>query len=160
MMWSALRTNCSLEHAMNHLLAFEIDLARGLVENQNCRIAQDGPSQRDALALAAGKFAAALADHGLVTVLEFLFDEAMGMRLLRRGDHLFARGVRRAVLDVVEDRVVEEERSDDADWRSRSRRRRSTLPSSTRPDGIGELQSDSPACSAAPFGPTTHGLLA
>ncbi len=53
-------------------------------------------------------------------MLELLFDEAMGMRLLRRGEHLLARGVRRAVLDVVEDRVVEEQRllGDDADLRA------------------------------------------
>ena len=56
------------EHFEDELFAFDIDLARGFVEEQDFRVAENGAGKRDALALAAGEAAAAGADEGLVAV--------------------------------------------------------------------------------------------
>ena len=44
------------EHFVDQLLAFDVDLAGRLVEDQNGRVAQDGPGQRDPLSLSASTF--------------------------------------------------------------------------------------------------------
>ena len=51
---------------LNELLAFRVEVARGLVENQDLRRRQDRPGNGQALLLAAGELDAALADEGLV----------------------------------------------------------------------------------------------
>ena len=57
-------------------LAFIIERARGLVEDQNTRLAQERARNRDALALAARKAAAAFADDRVVALRQ-LEDEVM-----------------------------------------------------------------------------------
>ena len=52
-----------LQHLVNELFAFQVDLAGGLVQDQDGRIAQDGPRQRDSLPLSARQPTASLADH-------------------------------------------------------------------------------------------------
>ena len=49
-------------------------------------------------------------DHGVVPVFQLLLDESMGVGLLARLDDFVAGGMRRAVADVVEDGVVEQQR--------------------------------------------------
>ena len=71
-------------------------------------IAEDGPGQQDPLPLAAGEPAAALADDRLIALVEPLDDEPMGVGLFGGGDDLGVAGVRRAVADVVQHRVVEQ----------------------------------------------------
>ena len=47
-----LRMNC-LQHAAGSLLALQVDLAGGLVENEDRRVAEDRPGQGDPLPLPA-----------------------------------------------------------------------------------------------------------
>ena len=98
------------QHLVDQLLALQVDLARGLVEDQQGRIAQDRPGQGNSLPLPTGKEAAAWADDGLVAPLELGLDELMGVGLVGGLDHFVAGRMRRAVADVVQDRVVEEQR--------------------------------------------------
>ena len=51
-------------------LGLVVDVAGRLVEDEHLRVAQDGAGERDALALPARELDAALADHGLVAVVE------------------------------------------------------------------------------------------
>ncbi len=95
---------------MDVLLAFQIDLAGGFVEDQNRRIAQDRPSKRNPLPLAAREAVAAGSDHRLVSVGKLLFDEAIRVGLPSRLDDLLVRRVRCAVANVVVDRVIEQQR--------------------------------------------------
>ena len=81
------------QHLLDRLFALQIDLAGGLVEDQDGRIAEDGPGQGDALPLAAGEAIAQRPGLRLVAFGQFLFDEAMGVGLLGGLDHLLARGV-------------------------------------------------------------------
>ena len=57
-----------LQHLMNKLLAFQVDLAGRLVENQDGRVAEDCPGQGDPLPLAAREPIAELADHRFVAM--------------------------------------------------------------------------------------------
>jgi uncharacterized membrane protein YccC len=49
-------------------LAFRVQRAGGLVEQQDRRVAQDGAGERDPLALAAGQLDPAFPDHGVEPV--------------------------------------------------------------------------------------------
>ncbi len=99
-----------LEHLLDDLFAFQVDLAGGLVENQERWIAEDGAGQRDPLTLPPRKQTTPRADHCLVARLQPLLDETMGVGLLGGVDHLFARGVGTAITDVVEHGVAEQQR--------------------------------------------------
>ena len=79
------------KHLLDGLLAFQVDLAGGLVEDQDGRVAEDGPGQGDPLPLAAGEPAAERADHRVVALRQVRLDEVVGVGLLGRLDHL-ARG--------------------------------------------------------------------
>ena len=61
----------SLHHRLDEPFALQIDLARGFVEDQERRIAEDCPSQGDSLPLPAGKLTAQRPDDGIVTVGQF-----------------------------------------------------------------------------------------
>ncbi len=74
-----------VEALLNQLLGFGVDVARGLVEDDDCRIIEEGPSDGEALALAAREFHASLADSGLVTLGQ-VNDELVGLSCLRRFD--------------------------------------------------------------------------
>ena len=56
-----------VQAAQDALLGVGIHAGKGIVENQDARIAKDGAGQGGALLLAAGKRDAALADHGVVS---------------------------------------------------------------------------------------------
>ena len=77
-----------LQHLLDRLLALQVDLAGGLVEDQDGRVAEDRPGQGDSLPLAAGEPAAQRPGHGLVAVGQIALDEAVGVGLLGRFDHL------------------------------------------------------------------------
>ena len=108
------------QHFVDQLLAFQIDLARRLVQNQQAGIPQDRPGQGDPLPLTPREQAAARADDRLVAPLELGLDEPVGMRLFGGFDHFFSCGLGRPVADVVEDRIVEEQGflGDQADLRA------------------------------------------
>ena len=77
-----------LEHLVDQLLAFQVDLAGRLVENQDRRVAEDGPGQCDPLPLPAGDAAPELPDAGVVAVCQVGLDEAVGMGLFGGVDHV------------------------------------------------------------------------
>src|SRR5688572_1532956 len=66
----------SLERLLHQSLAFGIERARGLVEQQDGRILEDGARDRDALLLTTREARAALAEEAVVALGE-LFDELM-----------------------------------------------------------------------------------
>ena len=57
-----------LQHLVDQLLALQVDLAGGFVEDQDRRVAEDRPGQGDPLPLAAGEAAAHRADDRVVAV--------------------------------------------------------------------------------------------
>src|SRR5579883_1462371 len=65
------------------ILCRAVDGAGGVVENQDARVGEQGASDGDALALAAGERDAALADHRLIAFLE-AEDELVRLRVSRR----------------------------------------------------------------------------
>jgi hypothetical protein len=73
----------ALERRLHEALAFSVEGAGGLIEQQNRRIAQDGASNGEALPLACRQRHAALAETGFVALRQRL-DEAMGLGGLRR----------------------------------------------------------------------------
>jgi hypothetical protein len=75
---------------LNDALALVVEGARCLVEDQDARIGDQGAGNGDALALAAGKAAAALAYDGVVALGQ-LKDEIVRARQRRRGDDLLDR---------------------------------------------------------------------
>jgi hypothetical protein len=90
------------------LLHLDVDGARGIVEDEDGRVDQEGAGDGDALALTARERVAALTHHGVVALGE-VPDEARGTRRLGRRHHLFHGGVRPPVGDVVPDGDGEEE---------------------------------------------------
>ena len=98
------------------VLALVVERARGFVEDEDARIEDEGARDGDALPLAAGEEAAALADEGVVLLREFL-DEGVGAGEVRGGGDLFVGGVGAGDLDVLLDGAAEEHAvlEDDAD---------------------------------------------
>ena len=88
-------------------LAFIVERARGLVEDQDPRLAQQCASNRDALALAAGQAAATFADDRVVALRQFQ-DEVMSAGERGRGDHALDRHAGLGQRDIVADRAVEQ----------------------------------------------------
>ncbi len=81
---------------------------RGIVENQQPRLFQQGPRDGKALLLATGKRHAALPDDGIEAVFETGY-EFIGLRGLGDFDDLFVRRVRIAPADVFGDGSAEED---------------------------------------------------
>jgi hypothetical protein len=81
----------------------------GLVEDQYRRVLEQRSGDGDPLFLAAGKLEAPLTDAGFIALRQAL-DEGMQMGGLGGGKDFLAAGVRPAILDVVENRVVEQHR--------------------------------------------------
>ena len=98
-----------MRHRVLHQpLGFGIERGGGLVEQDDRRVLDQRARDRDALALAAGKLRAALADRRVVAGRKRA-DELVGVRGLGGGDDL---GLARAGLadgDVLADRAVEQE---------------------------------------------------
>ncbi len=81
-----------LERLADGALGLHVERARGLVEHEHRRVAQDGAGDRDPLALAAGEAEAALADDGVV---------ALG----QRRDRVVDLGGARRLLDLLVGRI-------------------------------------------------------
>ncbi len=73
-----------LQRLLHERLGLVVQRARGLVEDEDRRVAQDRPRDRQALLLAAGEAVAALADDGV---------EPVGQRADQRVDLRGARGI-------------------------------------------------------------------
>ena len=86
----AMRSSSRLDGA----LGARVERRRGLVEDHQRRVLQEGARDRDALLLAARKLHAALADHGVV-LLRQRQDELVHLRRLGRLDHLGHAGAER-----------------------------------------------------------------
>ena len=89
----------AIDRLLDQSLRFGVEGAGGLVEDQDRRVAQQCPGDRDPLALSAGQTGAPLAQDGVVPLGE-LTDELGRVRRLGRGLDLLAGGVGRAVGDV------------------------------------------------------------
>src|SRR6185369_8823656 len=87
---------------LNERLALAIKARGGFVEDENARVREDRPRNRDALPLAAREAHAALADDRVVSLLE-RFDELVAMRDAADGFDVLAAGVRPRVRDVFGD---------------------------------------------------------
>ncbi len=96
-----------LQLGLDGLLGLRVEGRGGFVEDQYRRVLQQRAGDRHALLFAAGQLQAALADPRLVAFGQSL-DEVVDMRRPGGGDDFLARRRRPAVLDVVEDRVVEQ----------------------------------------------------
>ena len=88
------------------LLVLRVHVGGGFVQNDDRRILHDGPGNGDALALAAGKRAACLADDG-VKALRQCHDKVVAPRLLCSGLHLLHGGIGLSEANVVGDGVRE-----------------------------------------------------
>ena len=98
-----------LQRRLDLALRLGVDGRGRLVEDQDARIDQQRPGDRDPLPLAAGERLAALADERVVAVGQPQ-DELVRARRPGGRDDLVARRVRPAVGDVLGDRAVEQER--------------------------------------------------
>ena len=96
-----------VEPALDDRLVLGIDRGQGLVEDQDRRIAQQRPGDRQALALAARQIDAALADQRLVAVRQ-LQDEVMRVGVARGGFELGLGRIRLAEAQILLDRAVEQ----------------------------------------------------
>ncbi|MND85551.1 hypothetical protein D3C80_774820 [compost metagenome] len=94
---------------LDQVFALRIEGAGGFVEQQDRRIHQQGPGDRQALALATRQAQAGIAKVGLVTIGQ-LQDELMGMGTARGGLDLLDRGIGASVADVVFHRAEEQRR--------------------------------------------------
>src|SRR5205085_5137889 len=86
----------------------DVDRARGLVEDQDPRVGQQGARERDQLSLAEREARAALTELRVVALLEPL-DELVGADRPRRGDDLLVGCTGPAEGDVLGDGAREEE---------------------------------------------------
>jgi len=89
------------------LFIFGVNIGSGLVQNDDRRILHNRPGDGNALALAAGKRAACLADDG-IKALRQRHDKVVAPRLLCSGLHLLHGGVGLAKADIVGDGVGEQ----------------------------------------------------
>ena len=90
-------------------LGVDVDVRGRLVEHEDARVGDQRAGERDELALAGGELGAALADLGVVAVLQ-RDDEVVGADRPRGVLDLLRRGVDAAERDVVADRAAEQER--------------------------------------------------
>ena len=101
-----------IELLLDRGLDLGIERRGGFVQDQDRRILQQHPRNGDALTLTAGQLHAALAHLRVVGAAALMVlkaeDELMGVRLLRRGDHLGVCRLRPAIADVVPHRAMQE----------------------------------------------------
>ena len=95
-----------VEGVLHEPFALGIEAARCFVEDENGRIGEDGPGDRDALALTARELGSTVADERLVAVGE-TGDELVGIRLFRRTDDFLFTRAGGAVGDVLFDGTAE-----------------------------------------------------
>jgi hypothetical protein len=97
-----------LERGLHLAFGLRVERGGGLVEDQDRRVLEQRPGDRQALALAAGKAQPALADQG-VQAFRQLADEAQRVCGFRgRDDVALGGAVHRAVGDVRVDGIVEQ----------------------------------------------------
>ena len=84
-----------------------VEVGGGLVQQEEGRIVEEGARHADALAFAAGKRTAQLADRGLIPLGQAA-DETIQCRFFAGGFHFRVGGVPLGDLDVVLDGVVEQ----------------------------------------------------
>src|SRR6185437_5356706 len=103
----------SFDSLLNQFFTFGIDLAGGFVEDEDRRFPEYRAGDAQSLLLTAGQLPAQFSQNRLVS-LRFIEDEVVGIRLLRRFDHLLANicwhGLaklreRMAIRDVLRDRA-------------------------------------------------------
>ena len=82
------------------LFIFRVHVGGSFIQNDDRRILHDGPGDGNALALAAGKRAACLADDG-VKALRQRHDKVVAPRLLCSGLHLLHGGIGLSEADVI-----------------------------------------------------------
>ena len=87
------------EGPLDLVLGADVDAGRRVVEDQNGRVEQQGPSNGEPLPLAPGQRYPALADQRVVAAGQAV-DEVVQLRDSRRGDDLLVRCVVDAVGDV------------------------------------------------------------
>ncbi len=78
------------QHPVDQLLALQIDLAGGLIQDQDRGIAEDRPGQGNSLPLTAGKHPSLAADTRVVAMLQPRLDELVGVSLFGRFDDVLA----------------------------------------------------------------------
>ena len=98
-----------VDRQLDALLGFDVERAGRFVEHQDRRILEDRAGDGDALALAAGKLRAALADHRIVA-RAFRQDEVVRRGRHRGGVNAMIVGVGAADADVLFDGAVEQPR--------------------------------------------------
>ena len=94
---------------LDQSLALAVEVAGGLVEDQDARVGQQRPGDGQPLALAAAEPHAALADERLVAVVADASMNSCGVGGRRRPAAICAGGPAVAVGDVLGDRAVEQE---------------------------------------------------
>ena len=97
-----------IQRVLHQALAFRIQGGGRFVQDQNAGVLQNGPGDGDALALTAGKLAAALADLGFVAVRQ-LQDEVMGIGRLGRRHHFLPGRIQAPVKDVFKNGRAEQD---------------------------------------------------
>ena len=90
----------------DRFLEFAVERGGRLVEQKERRVLEERPRDGDALALAAGQLDAALADERAHAVRQIL--DKIAARRECRLEHIFVRGVRPAVADVLHDRAMKQ----------------------------------------------------
>src|SRR5437764_11924332 len=86
-----------IETLLDRRLNFRIKRARRFIENENGRILEQHAGDRNALALTARQFHAALADMSV--------ESSPAPQINETGDELIGMGARRGTLDLVEARI-------------------------------------------------------
>ena len=97
-----------VQSILNEQFRFGVELGSRFVQNEDGSVLQQGAGNREALALAAGKALAAIADQGPITV-RHLHDEIMREGGLSGGNDFFLGYGRAAITQVVPNRVIEED---------------------------------------------------
>ena len=98
----------ALHGLLDQHLAFAVQAGRGLIQDQDGRVREEGASDRHALALAAGQLHAALAHHRVIALGQ-AHDEVVRAGLPRRVLDLGLRRAGPAVGDVLGQRAVEQD---------------------------------------------------
>src|SRR5215213_2269394 len=92
---------------MDEPLAFDVDLARGLVENQDFCVSQKCAGQGNPLALATADSLTVWTDDSMIAARKRR-DECIGPGHASSGDDLCFRRVPATIANVVQDRFVEQ----------------------------------------------------
>ena len=96
------------QRVLDLLLRADVDRGGGLVEDEDARVGEQRTRERDQLALAQREAHAALAELGLVAVLQ-LARERVGADGLRGCDHVLGRRIGPRERDVLAQRAGEQE---------------------------------------------------